>query len=202
MKPVNQKGFRTCQGITLFDVLVSLAVALITLSIAVPSASSIIQQNRLASQINKLVAALNMARSEAVARGRNVVICRSASADTLNPACSTGSGSWSDGWLVFENIDNDSPAVRDSGEPVLQVFAGLESNYLLDSSAVFDDAISFNATGDVNAGGEFVLCKDNDTFFSRSITVDRTGNVAQSTRSADGALTRRDGSTVGSCTAL
>ena len=201
MKPAAINSPRTCRGLTLYDLLLSLAVAAVALFVAAPNVSSVIAQNRLAANINTLVGALNLARAEAVARGEDVVVCRSINAGTTTPGCNTGTSNWSAGWLVFENTDNDSPPVRDSGEPVLQVFVGMDAGYLLDSSAAFDNAISFNATGDVGSGGEFVLCKDNDTFFSRSITIDRTGNVNQASRSSDGVLTRRDGTTVGSCTA-
>jgi len=202
VKSKNVRDVRACSGFTLYELLLSLAVAAVALSIGVPSVTSIIQQNQLASSINTLVRSLNLARAEAVTRGKNVVICRSTTANTPSPNCNSGSSNWSEGWIVFENSDNDSPPARDAGEPVLHVFAGMDGKFLLDSSTVFDNAISFNATGDVGSNGEFVLCKDNDTYYSRSITVDRTGNVNQSTRSSDGVLTRRDGTTVVSCTAL
>lgn len=194
--------FRRCAGFTLYELLLSFAISAIVLTVAVPNVSETIHQNALTSNINYLVGSLRLARSEAVSRNANVIVCRSANANTANPGCATGASTWGDGWLVFVNSDNDSPAVRDAGEVVLKVWSGLSAGYALDSSAIFDDAIGFNATGDVGSIGEFVLCKDADLTKARSLNIDRTGNVSVSSRSTGGVLTRRDGSTVASCAAI
>lgn len=64
----------TIRGFTLVELMVTLAVAAIALTIAVPSFQSVFQSNRLVSQANELVTAINLARNEAIKRGVNVTL--------------------------------------------------------------------------------------------------------------------------------
>lgn len=88
------------RGMTLVELLTTLAVFSILLGIAVSGYGFLVNGTRLASMTNQLNGALSYARSEAIKRGVRVSLCKSASADTSSPACDTGSG-WQHGWLVF-----------------------------------------------------------------------------------------------------
>lgn len=63
-------------GFTLIELMVTLAVAVIIATIAVPNFKLLIQDNRTVTQTNALISALNLARSEAIKRGGNVSVCR------------------------------------------------------------------------------------------------------------------------------
>ncbi|MBN8772197.1 MAG: GspH/FimT family pseudopilin, partial [Thiobacillus sp.] len=63
------------RGFTLIELVVTLAVAGILLGIAIPNFQLFVMNNRMASQANDLITALNMARSEAVKRAANVMVC-------------------------------------------------------------------------------------------------------------------------------
>lgn len=65
---------RTVAGFTLIELMVTLAVVAITLAIGVPSFQSIVSDNRLSGAANGLIGAMNIARSEAIKRGRSVAI--------------------------------------------------------------------------------------------------------------------------------
>lgn len=64
----------TMRGFSLVELMVALAVAAIALTIAVPSFQSVFQSNRLVSQANELVTAINLARNEAIKRGASVTL--------------------------------------------------------------------------------------------------------------------------------
>ncbi|MCK6386875.1 MAG: GspH/FimT family pseudopilin [Zoogloea sp.] len=97
------------QGFTLVELIVTLAVAAILMGTAVPSFTSLMNSNRLATHANDLLGAVMIARSEAIRLNRRVILCSSSDGAT----CSSAAGRWS-GWLVFvDNNRNDSP---DSGE--------------------------------------------------------------------------------------
>lgn len=104
---------KTLQGFTLVELIVTLAVAAILMGTAVPSFTSLVNSNRLATQANDLLGAMMIARSEAIRLNRRVILCSSSDGAT----CSSDAGRWN-GWIVFaDNNRNDSP---DSGE-VLRV---------------------------------------------------------------------------------
>jgi type IV fimbrial biogenesis protein FimT len=84
------------RGFTLIELMVTLTVLAILLSIAAPSFTSLMSANRMSTQANEFMGALNLARAEAVRRGQPVAI---ASLD--------GSSNFSKGWKVFTNSDAD-----------------------------------------------------------------------------------------------
>ena len=65
---------KVCRGFTLLELMVAIAVLAILTTVAIPSFRDLIQNNRVTTQTNELVAALTFARTEAVKRGRNVTI--------------------------------------------------------------------------------------------------------------------------------
>lgn len=87
--PIRQCGF------TLIELLITVALLGITLGLAVPSILAFQRNANLTASVNSLVAAINAAKSEAIKRGRYVVI---------TPL--TGS-SWSSGWRIFVDIDRN-----------------------------------------------------------------------------------------------
>jgi type IV fimbrial biogenesis protein FimT len=96
---------KTLQGFTLVELIVTLAVAAILMGTAVPSFTSLVNSNRLATQANDLLGAMMIARSEAIRLNRRVILCSSSDGAT----CSSDAGRWN-GWLVFaDNNRNDSP---------------------------------------------------------------------------------------------
>lgn len=82
-------------GFTLFELMVTLAVAALILSLGVPGFRNFIQNNRATTHTNDLVTALNLGRSEAARRGVTILLCSSSDGAT----CS-GSNDWSSGWIV------------------------------------------------------------------------------------------------------
>jgi len=90
-KPVMLK----IRGFTLIELIVTMTVALILISIAFPSFRTLTKNSRMAAQVNDLIADLSYARSEAIKRRSNVAICTSSDGAT----CS--GGNWRDGRLIM-----------------------------------------------------------------------------------------------------
>ena len=65
-------------GFTLVELAVTVAILAILIAIAVPSFTVVVNNNRLASQANALVGALQYARTESVRLNQRVVLCQTA----------------------------------------------------------------------------------------------------------------------------
>jgi type IV fimbrial biogenesis protein FimT len=104
-------------GFTLVELLVSLAIMVILLTIAIPGYAFLINANRAAAVTNELISAIHFARSEAIKRGMRVTICKTNDADAVSPACSNDAN-WEQGWLVF--ADGGIRGVVDSGDTLLR----------------------------------------------------------------------------------
>jgi len=166
-------------GFTLVELMVTLAVAAILLTVAVPSFTDLIRSNRLTTKTNLFTTALNLARSEAVKRNVKVVVCKGASG-----ACNTGDN-WEDGWTVFADEDNDGAV--DAGEAI-RVFEALSGAYSLRSNAgSINNSIVYLPSGRAVGGGgalpigSYNLCASDAasdmTNRSRRIAVSASGRV-------------------------
>ncbi len=72
------------QGFTLIELLVTIAIVGIALGAAVPSYNAMIARNRLATQANDVLVAINMARSEALKVGSTVSLIAVDDSDSAN----------------------------------------------------------------------------------------------------------------------
>lgn len=86
------------RGFTLVELLITIAVAAILLSIAYPSFTTVIRNNRLATTNNELLASVSLARMEAMRSRLGGGIC-TANEDATGCADSAEWGS--NGWLVW-----------------------------------------------------------------------------------------------------
>jgi type IV fimbrial biogenesis protein FimT len=92
---------RAAAGFTLLELMITITVAAIILSVGVPSFNSFIANTRATTYTNDLVLALNLARGEATRRGAAVRLCSSTNATTCN-----GTADWSTGWIVLTAGDD------------------------------------------------------------------------------------------------
>lgn len=167
-------------GFTLIELIITLCITVIVLTVAVPSFTTTIQNNRATTQVNDFVTTLNLARSEAIKRGTRISICKSADASS----CDTSTTGWEQGWIVF--IDSDTDETHDTGETILLTSEGLPAGYTLtgDSSSNVKNYVSYRPSGKttfpVNGGEvEMILCDSrHDDSLSKAITVAPTGRVS------------------------
>ncbi len=154
---------KTSHGLTLIELMVTLAILAIITVLAFPGFRLYQQNSNRTSQINDLVATFNLAHSEAVRRNLPVIVC--ASADQLN--CNN-SVDWSTGWIVLfdDNINNaadatDNDGIQSGGEAAFFIHGALSGAdiRLGDVSNAGTTQIIFAAsTGISNTTASFMRC--------------------------------------------
>ena len=196
-------------GFTLIELMITLAIVAILLTVGVPSLTAFMQGNRLISSTNELVSALHVARSEAIKLNVRVSVCESS--DGAN--CST-TGNWENGWIVFIDGYGATPGdLQNTGSPC----AGMNTDCLLRIHEGFNDkrltikGIDANTTAAISSftftsrglpkvsagspagasqGGVFSICSLDDvgptasTIDSRAVTLSLSGRVRASTNTA------------------
>lgn len=98
---------RDQRGLTAIELMVTLAILAILIGIAAPSMSRFVVQWRLSNAVNAVTGSLRIARTEAIARARAVVVCQLRAGTAVD--CETGSdgNDFAAGWIVFVNNDRD-----------------------------------------------------------------------------------------------
>ncbi len=155
---------KNANGFTLIELMVSLAIIAIMATVAVPSFTATIKNNRLVTQVNLLAGSLALARSEAIKFGSEATVCVSADQATCSGA------NWDEGWMVWVDTDNDG-ALTDGEER--QFVAGLPSSMTFTSSTATTQFLySSQGTSD---GGTLELCDDRGGETGRQVRVSATG---------------------------
>ena len=146
-------------GFSLVELLVTLTVAAVVLSVAAPSMSGLIQNNRIVSQANQFVAAVTYARSESIKRGALVDIV------ATSPITADEFGG---GWTVQLN-----------GGATLRVFQALDGSSTLDSDTNIT-TVQYAPTGRANVTETFSLCDNRKGETGRRLSISSTGRISVS----------------------
>lgn len=148
MLPIRSRNLhRSASGFSLPELMTTLAIVAITGTLAAPAVGELMVGNRMATEANTLISALNYARSEAVGAARVVSLCpyqivvgatdvnaRYQCADSLN---------WSGGWMVVR-ATVDEAGTASGGQQVLKLFGSLGVGDALTGSS---KRISYLPTG-------------------------------------------------------
>jgi type IV fimbrial biogenesis protein FimT len=114
---------RRAGGFTLIEMMTSLAIIAIVGSIAVPTLRTMILNSRLTTVANDMLGSLMNARTEAVKRQSQVVLCATPDATAALPACS---GNGATGWVVFQ--DTNGNWALDANETIIERRPGIDSS--------------------------------------------------------------------------
>jgi type IV fimbrial biogenesis protein FimT len=91
---------RKLQGLTLIELLVTLAIVTLLVTVGVPMFQQLTASARARSDVTKFQSALYLARSEAVKRGQNVVVCSKADRSPTDYTCGDVT-QWNNGFMVM-----------------------------------------------------------------------------------------------------
>ncbi len=143
------------RGFTILELMVTVVIAAILLSIAIPSFTNLIRRNQITTYANEFGSAVNLARSEAIKRGTSIAITSNAGTD------------WTQGWSL---------TVVSTGE-LLRTAPALSGDNTFTSGV--NNTITFNSRGSTNLGAEetWSLCNANVTA-GRRIRIAVTGRIS------------------------
>ena len=162
---------RQVRGLTLVELITTLAVAGVSLALLVPTWSGLVDRSQVTTTANQLLTALRYARNEAVNRQRAVSLCPSH--DGKN--CSGDPFGWQLGYLVFEDRDGDRK--RAAGEQLLQIQNPLPRGIRLHSTAG-RPAIRFRPDGAAwSTNTTFSVCLGDEAQHNRAVVLLGTGRA-------------------------
>jgi type IV fimbrial biogenesis protein FimT len=147
--PVQHAIPRKQRGFTLLELMITVAVSIILLTIGIPSFVDMIRTNKLTTNVNLFVQTLHLARSEALKAGGGT-LCASKS----YTACD--GGNWRDGWIIFTDIDGDGSV--GVNETIVRVQEALPSQFVITADGL---SVTYGRNGFLTPPGttrSFTFC--------------------------------------------
>lgn len=163
-------------GFTLVELAITVVVLAVLIGISIPLFTGLINGSRLTGNANELVAALQIARTEAIRRNVRTTVCQSADGLTC-----TNATPWR-GWIIF--ADDDGDGVVDAGEIVRtgvieQPIQVIPSGNVVNSRIVFRaDGLAYAGNNLLEANMRVCLPVANPNLNARDVNIAVGGRVA------------------------
>lgn len=148
------------RGFTLLELMFTVTVAAVLLGLAIPSFRTMSASNRIITQSNDMVSAVNFARSEAITRNSTITFCRATTATATT--CAPSLANWTN-WILR------TPAGAVVRRGTVNTYGGtvrVNSDFIL-------DAVTFASDGLARTGGGLVV----DRAFTVCSSVLDTDNI-------------------------
>lgn len=143
-------------GLTLIELIVTLAVISVLLAVSIPQFSSSTANSRLTAAINTLSGDLSFARTEAVKRAVPVRVTAVNVSD------------WAGGWIV---------AINTSGGADLRISPAIIGNATIASGGVTEVQFLANGRSNSAAAITFTLCDNRSGDHGKRVTLNSTGQT-------------------------
>lgn len=172
---------RHARGFSLIELMIVIIVLGITLAWGLPSFMTAMRGNRVVTETNDFLLAINVARSEAIKRNRRVGICPTANGS----ACTTA---WNDGWMVWADL-NDNNTFDAANDLVIR--RGTADDDIAYATTSATTAIAFNGRGTpigLAADASFTVqvtgCTAGDKYRRTVVVARRSGQTRVGTTAA------------------
>ncbi len=142
----------------------ALTVAVVLATTAAPGMQTLIHANRLTAASNDLIAGLSLARSEALKRRTNTIVCKSGGGTT----CVT-TGTWDSGWIVVADVDNTGTWT--AGDVLIRKYDAIGAQTAFTASI---DTVVYDRNGQAGVDRSYTLC-NSSIHKTRTVTVKASG---------------------------
>ena len=158
-------------GFTLIELLITLAIAGILFSLAVPTFSQVFAKNQQQTTLYRLFSHHQLASSEAIKTNQIVILCKS----TDGNQCSK-QAEWTDGWLIFADHDNNKKL--DGNDRIIYTQSALNNNLSLSYRGFGShNYVRYFPDGHTTSNGTFTLCNQQGEIYSKALIISRTGRA-------------------------
>lgn len=163
------------RAFTLYELLITLALAAVLVSLAIPSFAGIAARARQAVEINALFHAFHQARKESIMRRKVVSLCPSRDGATCRPDTD-----WSAGWIMFHG-QTDAPMVIASDSPIL-------AHRVDDSIRISSNRRVFTSRATMKraTNGTLIVCDRRQRVPAKALVVSYTGRPRVAFERSDG----------------
>jgi type IV fimbrial biogenesis protein FimT len=180
------------KGFTLVELIVTLVVAAILLTLAAPNLSSFLQRDRLGTQANDLLADLAFARSEAIKRGAVVIVCKTDDPTVAAPVCNTtATDPWTKGRVIWVDANNNGSVEAAEVLRIRQQLDGASAGG--SANALYGDGLASGTGNEIrftqlgmakppSGNTQFVLCDKRGPAEALAVAIGVTGRARVTAR--------------------
>lgn len=167
-----------CQGLTLIELLIVVAVLAVLFGVAMPSYGAFTEGARAGAAKSALLASLTSSATRAAVTGQHAVLCPSRDGDSC-----TGEPDWSFGWIAF--LDGNNNRSHDAGESLILHEPALPGRVRL-RSTIGRTRIVFQPNGG-NAGSNvtFTLCDGRGAARAETLVLNNVGRLRSGAPSSE-----------------
>ena len=160
------RGRSRHQGYSLYELIMTLSLISLVLTLGIPSFGAIVANHRVRSDVDALFHAIHVARKSSITRKQVVTLCPSQDQLTCDE-----STDWSAGWIMFSNKSRHQSDVRDESEPLLRRHRPHPGNRITANRRYF----SLRSTELRATNGTLVFCDKTGRAKPRALVVSYTG---------------------------
>src|SRR5581483_746072 len=135
-------SIKNSRGFSIYDTLIALSISSM-LGVGAVGMHSVVKENTMAVGVNTMIGHLNLARSEAIRRGVEVVMCPTRDGVSCDDPVADQTW-WTHGYLLYADVNNNGR--RDADEPVIRVEHSYRSILAVKTSK-YRNKVTYQPTG-------------------------------------------------------
>jgi len=162
------------KGFTLIELMMTLAILAILMSVALPSFISLNRSSNITSLSNSMLSSMLLARAEATKLRGTVAVCNAASAT----ACGGSNQDWSNGWLVYSlGTSRTNMAYDATQNDKILALVEAETGITIKTNSAASQLVAFNRDGSSVSGSmaSFGICDNRGADYGRQIQIQASG---------------------------